>query len=85
MELYIGDDSISKENLQSFKKQEEASTTSLDITDTSISMMNAADGKKRMHRVTVCVSNDCNLRCKYCYAKGGNYGRNRSVMSKKNC
>ncbi len=83
MELYIGDDSISKENLQSFKKQEEASTTSLDITDTSISMMNAADGKKRMHRVTVCVSNDCNLRCKYCYAKGGNYGRNRSVMSKK--
>ena len=36
-----------------------------------------------MHRVTVCVSNDCNLRCKYCYAKGGNYGRNRSVMSKK--
>lgn len=46
MELYIGDDSISKENLQSFKKQEEASTTSLDITDTSISMMNAADGKR---------------------------------------
>ena len=25
--------------------------------------------------VKIHVSNDCNLRCKYCYAKGGNYGK----------
>ena len=35
-----------------------------------------------LHRVTVCVSNDCNLRCKYCYAQGGNYGLSRSLMTK---
>lgn len=35
-----------------------------------------------LHRITLCVSNDCNLRCKYCYAHGGNYGTARSLMSK---
>ena len=33
-----------------------------------------------MHRITVCVANDCNLRCKYCYAQGGNYGSSRKLM-----
>lgn len=37
---------------------------------------------RHLHRVTVCVSNDCNLRCKYCYAQGGNYGLSRSLMTK---
>lgn len=32
-------------------------------------------------RIMLCVSNDCNLRCKYCYAQGGNYGAPRSLMS----
>ena len=27
------------------------------------------------------VSNDCNLRCAYCYAAGGSYGRTRRAMS----
>lgn len=36
--------------------------------------------KPNMHRITVCVSNDCNLRCKYCYAQGGSYGMERNVM-----
>lgn len=34
-----------------------------------------------MHRITVCVANDCNLRCKYCYAQGGNYGSPRKLMN----
>lgn len=31
--------------------------------------------------VKIHVSNDCNLRCKYCYAKGGNYGKDSSLMA----
>lgn len=37
--------------------------------------------KKRINRITLHVSNDCNLRCKYCYAQGGNYGISRSFMT----
>lgn len=32
-------------------------------------------------RIMLCVSNDCNLRCKYCYAQGGSYGVPRSIMN----
>ena len=82
MELYAGDN-ISEKKLQMIKNQAEYNTTTLDITDSSNSKSNSTESKKRMHRITICVSNDCNLRCKYCYAKGGNYGQNRSLMSKK--
>lgn len=34
-----------------------------------------------VNRITIHVSNDCNLRCKYCYAEGGNYGQQREIMS----
>lgn len=37
---------------------------------------------RKFKRITLCVSNDCNLRCKYCYAGGGNYGGNRFIMDK---
>lgn len=37
----------------------------------------------KMKRITLCVSNDCDLRCKYCYAHGGNYGQNRLLMNEK--
>lgn len=32
-------------------------------------------------RITLHISNDCNLRCKYCYASGGAYGKSRGLMS----
>lgn len=32
-------------------------------------------------RITLHVSNDCNLRCKYCYAEGGSYHQKRGKMS----
>ena len=35
-----------------------------------------------VNRIMLCVSNDCNLRCKYCYAMGGNYGVARGLMTK---
>ncbi|HBY20860.1 MAG: hypothetical protein A2Y24_06000 [Clostridiales bacterium GWE2_32_10] len=28
------------------------------------------------------ISNKCNLKCKYCYAQGGNYGREDSILTK---
>lgn len=33
--------------------------------------------------IKIHVSNTCNLRCKYCYAQGGNYGGNASLMHTK--
>ncbi len=36
---------------------------------------------KNISRITVHVSNDCNLRCKYCYAEGGNYHKERQLMT----
>lgn len=41
------------------------------------------DKKKCINRITLHISNDCNLRCKYCYASGGSYNQNRSLMTKK--
>lgn len=35
---------------------------------------------RNIDRITLCIANDCNLRCKYCYAKGGNYGMERNLM-----
>ncbi|WP_115367903.1 hypothetical protein [Prevotella disiens] len=35
-----------------------------------------------IHRITLHISNDCNLRCKYCYANGGNYNLHRHLMTK---
>lgn len=35
-----------------------------------------------LNRVTLHVSNDCNLRCSYCYALGGNYGYAKGYMDR---
>lgn len=32
--------------------------------------------------IKINISNDCNLRCSYCYASQGNYGEERNVMTK---
>lgn len=39
--------------------------------------------KKIIDRITLHVSNDCNLRCKYCYASGGHYKNDRGLMTHK--
>lgn len=62
----------------SFVKKIEQSLDQILVSDTSES--NLYD--KRIDRITVHVSNDCNLRCTYCYAQGGNYGLNRGLMTK---
>lgn len=41
--------------------------------------------KKAVHHLTrlvLHVTNDCNMRCKYCYANGGTYNSDRSLMSR---
>ena len=37
--------------------------------------------KPIINRITLHISNDCNLRCKYCYASGGNYKQKRGLMT----
>lgn len=34
-----------------------------------------------LHSIAIEVSNDCNLRCKYCYGDGGTYGGEKCLMS----
>lgn len=37
--------------------------------------------RKTLKRLEILVANDCNLRCRYCYAHGGNYRRKVERMS----
>lgn len=37
--------------------------------------------RRKIQRITLHISNDCNLRCKYCYAEGGSYNQSRSLMA----
>lgn len=37
---------------------------------------------KIVNRITLHISNDCNLRCRYCYASGGDYKMTRRLMTK---
>lgn len=43
---------------------------------------NNKDNTKRLSKLVLNISNACNLRCKYCYANGGNYQSNEGMMSK---
>lgn len=36
---------------------------------------------KDIDKITLFVSNDCNLRCRYCYANGGDYKMSRNLMT----
>ena len=39
-------------------------------------------GQRALNRLILHLSNDCNLRCVYCYANGGHYRTERDLMSK---
>lgn len=52
------------------------------FTSKSIEKVEYEESKKpNVSRITLHISNDCNLRCKYCYASGGNYNQKRGLMS----
>lgn len=38
--------------------------------------------KRILNRLVIHLTNDCNMRCKYCYANGGNYFSKRSILEK---
>lgn len=78
MELYLGDN-VSEKELRVLEKQK---TDSLPPANDSNATKENRKERPIMHRITLCVSNDCNLRCRYCYADGGNYGRKRHLMDK---
>lgn len=48
----------------------------------SISLGSFSNDDHVIDRITLHVSNDCNLRCRYCYASGGHYKKDRVLMSK---
>lgn len=39
-----------------------------------------SNGNRTLHRLVLNVSNNCNLKCKYCYANGGNYLSEEKLM-----
>lgn len=39
-------------------------------------------GEKNLFRLVIHLTNDCNMRCKYCYANGGAYCSKRDIMDK---
>ncbi len=41
------------------------------------------ENQKTIERLTIHVSNDCNLVCTYCYANGGDYHREKKLMNEK--
>lgn len=45
----------------------------------------SGDDKPNLEKISLCIltSNNCNLRCKYCYASGGAYLQDRGKMDKK--
>lgn len=60
----------------------EAYFRNLSVNHSSPSRTHCLKSNERViDRITVHVSNDCNLRCKYCYASGGNYQSPKKLMS----
>jgi len=49
--------------------------------DNAISNITVNRNSRNIFRITLHISNDCNLRCKYCYADGGNYNLSRGLMT----
>lgn len=51
------------------------------VVDTRPSVRVARDVPGMLQKLVLNISNDCNMRCRYCYADGGSYGGNRALMT----
>lgn len=51
------------------------------VKNTTLSKIFKEDDKSRLYKLVLNVSNACNLKCKYCYASCGNYGRENNFMT----
>ena len=68
----------STDTINNFVKQIESFIKAKNLsTDEGI----VAYNPKNITKIMLCVSNDCNLRCKYCYAAGGSYMQKRGLMT----
>ncbi len=52
------------------------------VVKTALSENNVKKDDSTLFKLVFNVSNICNLRCKYCYASCGNYGRENNLMTK---
>lgn len=82
--------------LESIKNNEEIDFSEIDIDKEVIEnfltqIKNVTDKKekisgrevtKEIDRITLMISNDCNLNCTYCYGDGGNYNKEKKLMTK---
>ena len=53
------------------------------IDDTFINKMSKNKSGDDLSRLVIHITNDCNMRCKYCYANGGHYLSQRGMLQQK--
>ena len=77
------------EFLKVYENKEYTNENEKDVYDFIISNLKRKEKKRRtptikeVDTIRINVSNACNLSCKYCYAGGGNYGFNNSLLNLK--
>ncbi len=70
---------MSKEEMQRFEKYMRGSLAEYD--DLPVDECLSLDERDILRRMEIIVTNECNLRCKYCYAHGGSYDMKVQKMS----
>lgn len=82
LKLGMSTNQISKKtNIPKFRVTEFLNQIIKVISEKSIILNN--NNSNIIDRITLHVSNDCNLRCRYCYANGGNYSNIKKLMEEK--
>lgn len=74
-----------QEILESYKEKEKilSSIQFISALDKNADVKSTeSSNRKIIDRITLHIANDCNLRCRYCFAGGGNYGQSRGLMTK---
>ncbi|MFD3158831.1 radical SAM protein (plasmid) [Haloimpatiens sp. FM7330] len=69
-------------NLSLYKLTDENSLKELSNKEIETPYTRDYSNVNKLSRLTLNMSNKCNLNCKYCYANGGNYHRKDALMSK---
>jgi uncharacterized protein len=80
------------ENIDEIANENKIQTSDIEtlINNLSKSLMNIQNKQinnfeevksREIGRITLHISNICNLRCKYCYANGGNYNQQEGLMN----
>lgn len=68
--------------LELYELTDEDSFINLSNEEIETPFINNYEETSTLSRLTLNMSNECNLKCKYCYANGGNYHRDNAIMSK---